>query len=68
MRSIPLSYYRQQFEGFGYGLYTDVVDDMGRRWRYCTAPIIGPGGSSGYFNDKAGLDEYLERVRIAREV
>lgn len=57
---------RNRAAALGYTVLTNVVDDMGRRWKYRTAPGAD-GGPWGQFKSMAELEEYILQVeRIQR--
>ena len=65
--SLPLSWYKKQFEYFGYGLNMWVVCIInGKKYRYHTYPL--QAGSHGYFDTKKQLFKYLKQIQFVRSI
>ena len=58
---------RRRIKRFGYAINTEVIDGMGRSWKYSTTPNYRQGGSTNYFKDKKSLCYYIQRVEFVEK-
>lgn len=58
---------RRRIKRFGYAINTEVIDGMGRVWKYSTTPNHRHGGPTNYFKDKKSLCNYVKRVEFVEK-